>query len=545
MKKYLSPEVFSLRFWLVSILVVLILLYSIFIYVVHTGCGVSYLLTSICFALPLSHLLCSIRNRIALGVVMGLLLLISMVETGMVLLFDNFVVAGNILAIFTTNSQEGGDFIATNLSVGLYFLPLIGLYIALLYSWEREAVSVRAHLLLALVWVCISFGYVGYKQWGFYEGKLTWRYYIEHRIWNRPPYNFFYQLNNVAIQLNHRRALRNSEHQSFDAVRDTVPTEREIYVLGIGESCRYANLSLNGKYTRETTPLLAQTPNLLLFDNYYSSACLTMFSVPQIVTRATPDNYELNFQERTVASPFAECGFKTYVIVHNSNLLSYEKYLSRDADSLILVSADSVIPILVDSLSQLHPKTFFVVEFLGNHHSYYNYTEEFDRYHPNAHDENPPKSDSLYINAYDNSLLYTDYILHKLITAIDKPDTHSGFIFVSDHGENVTATGGGHGGDCSPIKTEYHVPLIVWNSETWIHNNPQKYAVRNSHKESPLNGDNIFYSVCDMAGITLFANDSATERSQEQEARSIFSPAWCEHERLVLLPDGISTLAVP
>ncbi len=88
------------------------------------------------------------------------------------------------------------------------------------------------------------------------------------------------------------------------------------------------------------------------------------------------------------------------------------------------------------------------------------------------------------------------------------------------------------------------MPLIVWNSETWIHNNPQKYVVRNSHKESPLNGDNIFYSVCDMAGITLFANDSASERSLEQKARSIFNPDWCEHERIVLLPDGVNYIVV-
>ena len=95
---------------------------------------------------------------------------------------------------------------------------------------------------------------------------------------------------------------------------------KEIYVLAIGESLRYSSLSLAG-YRRSTTPLLESLDNLTLFSDYYSTANLTMYSVPQIVTRATPDDFLLNYKEKSIVSPFKECGFKVFVIA--ANLLGY------------------------------------------------------------------------------------------------------------------------------------------------------------------------------------------------------------------------------
>jgi glucan phosphoethanolaminetransferase (alkaline phosphatase superfamily) len=75
--------------------------------------------------------------------------------------------------------------------------------------------------------------------------------------------------------------------------------EKETYVLAIGESLRYGNLSIAG-YNRNTTPLLDTTQNVILYNNYYSTANLTMYSVPQIITRATPLNFELSYKEKSI-----------------------------------------------------------------------------------------------------------------------------------------------------------------------------------------------------------------------------------------------------
>ena len=154
------------------------------------------------------------------------------------------------------------------------------------------------------------------------------------------------------------------------------PPVREVYIVAIGESLRHDNLSLNGVYPRPTTPQLESMDNLILFDNYYSQACLTMYSVPMLITRATPQNYDLNFMERSIIEPFRECGFKTFTIVSNTNLLSSETYLSDGVDSLIvvpnivrngeIVSGDKTMIHIVDSLVQQHDKLFIMMQFLGN-----------------------------------------------------------------------------------------------------------------------------------------------------------------------------------
>ena len=325
---------------------------------------------------------------------------------------------------------------------------------------------------------------------------------------------------------------------------------REVYVLAIGESLRYDNVSLNGVYPRSTTPRLESMDNLILFDNYYSQACLTMYSVPMLITRATPPNYDLNFMERSIIEPFRECGFKTFTIVSNTNLLSGETYLSAGVDSLIvvpnivrdgvIVSGDKTMIHLVDSLARQYDKLFIMMQFLGNHSFYTNYEPEYDVYRPNANTCTPQERatcDSLYINAYDNSILYTDYILSSIIQQIDRPNTISSFVFVSDHGEGITKDGGGHGGNCTPEKEEYHVPFIFWYSDTYAEYYADKIHNAFQRKSARLNGDCIFYSVCDMANITL---DSA----YSQPAWSVFSGAFQEHERLILVPDGVTCIRV-
>ena len=180
------------------------------------------------------------------------------------------------------------------------------------------------------------------------------------------------------------------------------------------------------------------------------------------------------------------------------------------------------------------------MQFLGNHSFFTNYEQEYDIYKPNANsctEEERLTSDSLLINAYDNSILYTDYILTSIIDVIDQQEWVSGFMFMSDHGENITRDGAGHGGNCSPIKTEYHVPLIFWWSKKYANMYPDKVNQAELHTYSKINGDNVFYSACDMADIKL---DSA----YNEPTWSIFSPNFEEHERRILLPDGISTIIV-
>ena len=537
----------ELKSFLSPILVFILALYPNFVYLLTQDVGSSYLLTSLLYALPLLSLLLIIRNKIVFYSIVVLVTICTLLEYTMVMLFDNYVVAGNILAILMTDTTEGTEFIQANAHICWQWIPVLILSVLSIYLYNVNARrNIKICILFILVSIILPSVFVKYKINNSYKNKLTYEYFIPTRILNRPPYNVPYQIYNIIKIQQVKKSIKEAEDFTFNASKQ-VSDKREIHVLAIGESMRFDKLSLN-EYNRKTTPLLDNTNNLISFKNYYSTACLTMFSVPQIVTRATPLDYELNYKEKGVVQAFKDVGFKTYVIVAGGNLLSYEKYLTQGTDSLIIlpnrmvgseeVSGDRDIVVKMDSLiKSSDDNIFFIVEFKGNHHPYTNYESNYDVWKPNFKTSANVKSDSLYINAYDNSMLYQDWILSGIINKIEEQNTVSTFTFVSDHGENITSTGGGHGGDCSPIKTEYHVPFLFWYSDTYASNYPKKVELAKSRKEVRLNADNMFYSVCDVAGINLDSIYSHTDYS-------IFSEDFEEHERYVLLPDGINHIMV-
>ena len=526
-----------LRMSSVAILLIIII-YPILLYANKSSAGLTYLITSLIYALPVVSAIMCVRQHWLWNALVFLLCLLSMIDMGMILMFDNYINASNILAIITTTTEESTHFIHDSLHYLWYGLPYLLFFGVAIILHEQSNFSLRSATLGLGVSLLLMFGFVTAKLQYSYQDKLTLRYFMDNRILNRPPYNVPYQIACAGKLHAQRKYIEEATHMSFSASQfiseDSIPS---IYVLAIGESCNYEHFSMNGTYSRETTPRLSAIENITLFRDYYSTGCLTMWSVPQIVTRATPYEYDLNFREKSIIKPFAECGYKTFVISFCGNLLAYETYLSDGCDSLIVVNTDMTIVNIVDSLSHMHNKLFIIVEFLGNHHPYYNYTEDFDVFHPNINSEPNADSDSLYINAYDNTILYADYILSTLIENLKKKNANGAFLFVSDHGEGVSKNGGGHGGNCAPTKIEYHVPMLVWCSDEWIDSHPVKYQTMLSHKNRPVNSDNIFYTMCGLADIEL-------GEAYRVDSLDITNSNLKDHPRFVLVPDGKNVVKV-
>lgn len=522
-----------------------IVLYPIVVFAFKTNAGLSYIFTSLLFALPVFICAYLLPRKWMFSVLAILLTVISLVELTMVDIYDAYIMPGGIISTIRTDTQEASEFYNTNLKEVCRWMPLIILCVLACISYNRPKLSKRMWIVSAAL-VLLPIGFTGAKmaQYAHGHSAITLRYYLDNRVWNRPPYNIFYASHNAHKLLEQRRMIALAESMRFGAYRADTCMQKEIYVLGIGESLRYSNLSLNGVYARSTTPRLEAMEKLVLFDNYYSQACLTMFSVPMIITRATPTNFELNYAERSIIEPFRECGFHTFVI-SNTNLLSYETYLSNGCDSLYaidnvvqngeIISGDKTIVHIIDSLAQVYDKLFILCQFKGSHSFYTNYEPEFDVYHPNSNDPGVGYSRESLTNAYDNSILYTDYILSSIAKVLDMENTCSAMMFVSDHGEGIGDGGGGHGGDCSPEKEEYHVPFMFFWNDNYAATFSNKINAARSHKQSKINGDVIFYSVCSMANIEI---DSA----YAQQTYDVLSSDFQEHPRLILVPDGVSTV---
>lgn len=323
----------------------------------------------------------------------------------------------------------------------------------------------------------------------------------------------------------------------YNAVRQESVAGNEIYVLSLGESVCYKNLSLNGNYVRETTPFLRQQNNLRLYSDYYANATLTQHALPMLLTDAQTEHFVEHFDRKTIAAAFSEAGFKTALISHRAQLMNngYHDYLAKDFDTVIFVKHDSLIAPELADLAQKNEKLFAVTHYLGNHMFYTNRTEDCLVWRPDYNEDANAKSDSLFLNAYDNSLLYTDRILNSELEVLKHTNAVSAWLFISDHGEYISPKVSGHGHTYHPTKDEYHVPLMVWYSDEYKAANPDKIANMTRHKDEPVCADHVFWSVLDMAGIRI-------DSTLQQDGMSIFGDTLLPHQRTLLLPDGKSVM---
>ena len=99
------------------------------------------------------------------------------------------------------------------------------------------------------------------------------------------------------------------------------------------------------------------------------------------------------------------------------------------------------------------------------------------------------------INAYDNTIVYTDWLVHSVIEILKAlPERRGCVIFVSDHGESL---GEGnlymHGVPMAMApKEQVEIPFIVWTSDKSLCPDPAK-QVGQYH---------IFHSVMSFLGVT-------------------------------------------
>lgn len=445
----------------------------------------------------------------------------SLIEITTLVSYENWFTSGEMFAWVTANPYEVGDIADYCLRyVWPYWVLCLLLYLALgvLIGW---LVVKRASLLTRM----LSVGIVCLLLLPFI---LPVRNSLLREI-----VCVIRQVHNIEKHQNDNICFK------YDANRQDSLDAKEIYVLSLGESVRYSNISLNGVYQRITTPLLAEQSNLYLYSDYYANATLTQHALPMLLTDVACNNFVQHFNRKTIAAAFQEAGFTTALISHRAQLMNngYHDYLAKDFDTLIFVKHDSLIAPELANLAKKNEKLFAVTHYLGNHMFYTNRTEDCLVWRPDYNADPKTKSDSLFLNAYDNSLLYTDRLLNKEIETLRQMHKAAAWFFVSDHGEYISPKVSGHGHTYHPTKEEYHVPLMVWYSDEYKEAYPEKVANLIKHKDEPVCADHVFWSVLDMANIRI-------DSTLQQDGLSVFEDTLLPHRRTLLLPDGKSIMTL-
>jgi glucan phosphoethanolaminetransferase (alkaline phosphatase superfamily) len=358
------------------------------------------------------------------------------------------------------------------------------------------------------------------------------------------PYDLLFRINQAfVIKKEIKRGEKTIASFRFDALRKEDSDEKEVYVFVIGETGRYHSYSVNG-YERNTSPLLAGTGNFTTYSDFHSEANITSSSLQLILTRVSVHDFKQSYVEKSFVDAFREAGFRTYWIADQSANNKFIRRISKDADReyFSLKSNantknydEQLFPCLDDVLAKNDKKALIVIHTLGSHFRYnYRYPASFEVFKPSlrgAFDYNliSAKNKALFVNTYDNSILYTDYFLSETIRKIDSLQSVSTLIYVADHGENLFDTKQNivfHGGS-HYTKYDFHVPFFVWTSDEYIERYPQKAECIRNNKDKKLSAGNIFYSILDIAGIEfpghILSKSIASETLREDSVRYIIN----------------------
>jgi len=247
--------------------------------------------------------------------------------------------------------------------------------------------------------------------------------------------------------------------------------DREAVVLVIGESARSANFSLYG-YKRQTNPELSKIKDELTILKCDAEDTYTTAGVRAILSHEPSDNlYE----------PLPNYLFRNGVDVvwRTSNWgeppIHIDEYVTTDDLQQQYNSSSEYDDLLFLGLNDRirnskKNKVLIVLHTSTSHGPKYarKYPAEFCRFTPASDDvESTSRNLQHLVNSYDNSILYTDYLL---ASAIDSLKTltgwHTSLIYISDHGESLGENNlfmHGVPRHLAPA-VQYEIPYIIWSS---------------------------------------------------------------------------------
>lgn len=390
--------------------------------------------------------------------------------------------------VFNTNSEESVSYFSLKLILYVVFLgilPSIFIYKAQIIKVPIKRFLITISVTLAFI---LSLIFANASNWLWIDKNsktlgglaMPWSYTV-----------------NTALFHIHKLQKNKKEIKLPDAT--ITNNEKSVVVLVIGESARSQNFSLYG-YEKNTNPLLSKTPNVYHF-NANSSATYTTAGVKSILDhKKTKKLYEIlpNYLFRNGVDVVwrstnwgepplhikDQTKKKQLVASCQGDFCNYDEILIQGLKERILQSDKNKILVV------LHTST--------SHGPSYSkkYPPQFEMFKPVCNSvELANCTQTELINAYDNTIVYTDYLLHKIIEDLQSlKDYKSSMLFVSDHGESLGEKNlYMHGLPMSLApKEQFDIPFIVWVSDNTIQLKPNKM----------LTQYHVFHSVLNFLDVT-------------------------------------------
>ena len=291
--------------------------------------------------------------------------------------------------------------------------------------------------------------------------------------------------------------------------------QRRLVILVVGETARSDHMSLNG-YNLKTNPYLEQE-DVISFKKMTSCGTDTAYSVPCMFSLLDRSNYShakgKNMSNALDIISHAEA--EILWLDNNSSSksvadrITFKDYRSSELNSICNPECrdEGMLIGLQEYIDKQNDKDVLIVlHTMGSHGpAYYKrYPAEFEIFKPACKTNQLNEcSDKEIINAYDNTILYTDYFLSKVIELLKEnaKTSDTAMLYISDHGESLGENGiylHGMPYFMAPAE-QIKIPAFMWFGESLskvidVDSIKQKAEVAQTH-------DNLFHTLLGLMDV--------------------------------------------
>jgi heptose-I-phosphate ethanolaminephosphotransferase len=452
--------------------------------------------------------------------------LVAAIDLFLVLNFNSRLTAAYIF-IGLTNYQEAGEFLPTYwqpISVVLvvfilcYGAGLIGLH-------KRELYKNKGIFVLVVSALLVGYGAYFYKTVKLNSfGKSAVMDLLAKD--QSTPIGYLSQAALTAnLYLGTENLIKRRRESDVKITSTSDQSNIETIVFVIGESSRPQNWSLYG-YNKETTPNLGKQAGLFKFNQICTTAPYTSFAVPSMLSLEPISDWDAIASTKSLVGIYRAAGYMTYwlsvqevdsfggIIPQIAAEAQYRQYFERSYDGALISEYEKIL-----NKSDTQKKAIFI-HVKGSHF-------EYSRRYPESFVKFKPSTDSFKdkITAeYDNSILYTDWLLGTLIDQLESSKKPSVLFYSSDHGENMMDDSRGllgHG-----IGNQYDLPVsaFIWASDNVSSQQSLKLLKLKERESQKISISSLSHTLLNITGVL-----TSRYKSSEDLLSDEFVLSKCPH----------------
>lgn len=381
------------------------------------------------------------------------------------------------------------------------------------FELPKKYYNLPAYCFVISVVVCISLGIKNFQGW---MGLIDNPIYTTSSI------------NRVVIDTYRAWTAFGNEEEIFasmdNSAEKVIENKADIpyVVIVLGESADRNKMHGYG-YRLENTPYLDTQLSLgvgVAFTDTIAPANVTTPAMEYIFTFYSKEDKGKWYEHQNLIDVLRKSGYFTAwisnqspqningnmdeVLAKRSNVARFTNYSANPKRPY----DEEVIPLLDECLSEASAeKQFYVVHIEGSHDVFkLRYPEAFAKFNAADEQESNPKWAQMKAE-YDNTFLYTDYLMEEIIKRFADKDCL--LVYLSDHGNEVYDGRDfcGHSGENLRNRHMVEIPFVVWGSEKFWAKRPELKQRVFAAKDRPFMTDDFIHFLLDITGIKTTSYD--------------------------------------